>query len=96
MILINKTFNMESFMSPILDTLIMIFCMLVMMYMYAKYRIFPLILLTLLVSIIIGVASIQLNYNPFTPYFQVFFICFQLVFFIKTATQYIDHVKQKE
>ena len=88
-------FNLESFLTPILDVFILVVFMILMMYAFGKYRIFPLILLITLMSLVIGVISIELSYNPFTPYFQVFFICFQVVFFLKTAIEYMG-LKNKE
>jgi len=81
-------FNLESFLTPILDVFILIVLMILMMIMYARYRILPLILLITLISLIVGVISIQLQYNPFTPYFQAFFILFQTIFFLKSSTEY--------
>lgn len=89
-------FNLESFLTPILDVGILIAFMILMIYCYAKLRIFPLILLITLISLIIGVISIELSYNPFTPYFQVFFILFQIVFFLKTSMDYFQLKKRLE
>lgn len=66
-----------------------------MIFLYVKLQIFPLILLIELISLIIGVVSIQLQYNPFTPYFQLFFILFQTVFFLKTAINYFHEYKMQ-
>lgn len=88
MILSEVDFNFESFMTPILDTGVMLIFIVLMIYLYMKIRIFPLILITMLISLIVGVVSIELSYNPFTPWFQLFFICFQVVFFLKTAILY--------
>ena len=94
MILQQVDFNLESFLTPILDVGVLITFIILMMYVYAKFRIFPLILLIMLISLIIGVSSIQLAYNPFTPYFQVFFILFQTVFFLKTSIEYQKEYKR--
>lgn len=85
-----RDFNLESFITPIIDVGILLSLVLLMLVLYYKFRIFPIILLVALMSIIIGVSSISLQYNPFTPFFQIFFICFQVVFFLKTATEYHD------
>lgn len=88
-------FNLENFFTPILDVGILIIFMILMIFLYIKIRIFPLILLVLLISLVIGLVSIELQYNPFTPYFQVFFIAFQTIFFLKTSIDYFQLKKGK-
>jgi len=88
MILQDFNFNMESFLTPILDVGVLIVFIILMMILYAKLRILPIITLVMLISLIIGVVSIQLQYNPFTPWFQIFFILFQSVFFLRAAFEY--------
>ena len=65
----------------------------IMMYLYFRQRYFPLISIITLMSLIIGVVSIQLQYNTFTPWFQVFFIVFQTSFFLKTSIDYMEEKK---
>lgn len=89
-------FNMESFLTPILDVGIMVAFIILMIYLYGKYRIFPLILLITLMSLIIGVISIQLSYNPFTPFFQIFFICINIVFFLQTSMEYMKKKRAED
>lgn len=89
-------FNMESFLTPILDMGVLLVFIILMIFFYTKLRMFSIILLITLISLIIGVASIQLTYSPFTPYIQLFFICFQVVFFLKTAIQYTNEKKKEK
>ena len=89
-------FNMESFLTPLLDVGILLCFMILMVYLYSKFRIFPLVLLTALISLIIGVVSIDLQYNPFTPFFQVFFILFQTLFFVKTSIDLFQEVNKRK
>lgn len=65
---------------------ILIFLMLLMLFMYyAKgRRQFLPILVVYLFSIILGMGSISIQF-PITPYFQIFFMLFQSVYFILTT-----------
>lgn len=68
---------------PILSFFLMIFLMLIMLYLFLKYRIWYLILVIELFSLIIGINALGVEGIPFTPYFQILFLIFQtFIFFI--------------
>jgi len=73
----------------IISLSILIFLMSLMFFMYySKRRIeFVPILLIFLFSIILGIGSISIQL-PLTPYFQIFFILFQTIFFVLAALDY--------
>ena len=71
--------------TPVLTIFMLIILMVVMIYFYMKMRIFPVILIVYLFSIIIGINSMTTGDIPFTPYFQTFFLLLQSVFFLLTA-----------
>lgn len=66
---------------PVLDFFVMLFLVMLMIFCYMKLRVFYIILLIYLFSIIIGVMALSDPYVPFTPYFQVLFILFQTMIF---------------
>ena len=61
--------------------------MVFMVIMYMKVRIFLVILIIYLFSLIIGINSLSLEYIPFNPYFSIFFILFQSSFFISISLE---------
>ena len=67
---------------PFLSIFILIVLMVLMIGMYKYFRIWWIILVVFLFSLIIGGLSISVGDIPFSPYFQIFFIIFQSVFFI--------------
>ena len=67
---------------PFLSVFILIVLMVLMIGMYKYFRIWWIILVVFLFSLIIGGLSISVGDIPFSPYFQIFFIIFQSVFFI--------------
>ena len=58
-----------------------ILLMVLMIYCYVKIKRFLPILVVFLFSIIIGMLSFSGSYLPFTPWFQLFFMLFQTIFF---------------
>ena len=58
-----------------------ILLMVLMIYCYVKIKKFLPILVVFLFSIVIGMLSFSGSYLPFTPWFQLFFMLFQTIFF---------------
>ena len=71
--------------TPILTILILFVLMGLMIYFYRKLRVFPIILVVYLFSLVIGTMSIGEGIIPYTPYFQFFFLLIQTIFFMLTA-----------
>ena len=63
--------------------LIFLMCLMLIIYMKASVELYPIILVLLLGSFILGVASISIIPTmPFTPMFQVIFLLFQVIIFV--------------
>ena len=73
--------------APFLALFVLIIFITLMILAYYKFRIFLVILIIYLFSIVIGVMSIGINDIPFTPYLQIFFLVFQSIFFIITILE---------
>ena len=73
--------------TPVISLLILIILMIFMIIFFSKKPIFLIILTIYLFSLIIGVAALEIDNFPFTPYFQVFFILFQTVFLLITSIE---------
>jgi len=58
-----------------------IMLMVLMIYCYVKIDSFLPVLVVFLFSIVIGMISFSGSYLPFTPWFQLFFMLFQTIFF---------------
>ena len=67
--------------SPLISFLIFAFITGIAIYNYNKLKIFELGVLIMLISLIFVLISIQQNIMMFTPYFQIFFLFFQLIIF---------------
>ena len=63
----------------------MIILMSIMLIVYLKIENWLIILVIFLFSLIIGALSFSMGDIPFTPYFQMFFIIFQLIIFVITS-----------
>jgi len=70
--------------------LFLLILMVLMIYFYSrhKYQYFLPILVVFLFSLIIGFYSLASKGFPFTPYFQLFFMLIQTVFFILHALEF--------
>lgn len=68
--------------------------MLGMVYFYLRVRKFLVILTVFLFSIVFGISALFIASFPFTPYFQLFFIAFQSVMFLKTTQDYYNYTKR--
>lgn len=63
----------------VLVTFFIILVLIVLMtVLYAKLRVYPIIIVVFAFSLIIGVNSLSLSL-PLTPYFQVFFLTYQTI-----------------
>lgn len=72
---------------------IMFFLMVITLFLYLKTKEFLPILFVFLFSIIISIGSISIQL-PFTPYFQIFFMLFQTIFFMLAALNYYNNKKR--
>ena len=77
-----KSIDMVIMLEPFLSIMILIILMFVMIVVYMKMRVWVLICALFLVSIIMGIMSLNNENIPFNPYISLFFILFQLIFFI--------------
>lgn len=70
----------------------LVFLMVLMLFMYySKKRIeFIPILIIFLFSLIMGINSLSIDF-PLTPYFQLFFMLFQTIFFVLAALNYYNN-----
>jgi len=70
--------------TPVLGIIILIILMGLMIFFYSKHTYFYFlpILVVFLFSIVIGMSSISESNIPFTPWFQIFFLLIQTVFFM--------------
>lgn len=80
-------FNMNAIMTPVIGVVVLIFMMVLMVYFYNKHKVFLPIITIFLFSLIIGITSLSIENFPFTPYFQTFFIVFQMIFLLLTTIQ---------
>lgn len=88
------TLNFQSFLTPLISVFILIFLMMLMVYCYRNQRYFLVILTIWSFSLIFGMISIQNWSLPFTPYFQIFFMVIQSVYFLQTSLQFYGKIKQ--
>ena len=95
MILQNYTniVDMTSMITPFLSLFFILFLIGMMLLCYAKFRVFLLILVIYLFSLIIGVMFLEIENIPFTPYVQIFFILFQSCIFIVVSIELYENVK---
>ena len=73
--------------------LIMVLLMVLMVYFYTRhtYKYFLPILTVFLFSLVIGMLSISSLGIPYTPWFQLFFILLQSVFFIINSLEFFKN-----
>ena len=72
---------------PLMTFFGIIFLFALMLYCYMKVRIFLVILVIYLFSLIIGFSALNESIIPFTPYLQLFFLVFQTIIFIIVALE---------
>ncbi|QYW08121.1 hypothetical protein 15570_00024 [Lokiarchaeota virus WyrdV1] len=78
----------------IISLSILIFLMVLTLFMYYSRKPIEFVpmLIIFLFSIIIGIGSISIQL-PLTPYFQIFFMLFQTIFFVLVALDYYNNKK---
>jgi len=69
---------------------IMLVLIVLTLYSYLKIKSFLPITIVFLFSIVIGTSSLEGAFIPFTPWFQIFFVLFQTIFFALKALSYYD------
>jgi hypothetical protein len=74
--------NIFAPMSTIAIYIIFIALMIIVLH-FEKIRIFTIVLVIFLFSIVIGILSMSIQELPFNPYLPLFFILFQSILFIK-------------
>ena len=72
---------------PFIALFILLFLMILMIISYKYIRIWLVILILFLFSLIIGINSLSYEYIPFNPYTSILFILFQSVFFLKISLE---------
>lgn len=77
-----EVLDWNTVLQPFLGVFVLIILMIIMVILYKYIRIWLVILIVFLFSLIIGVNSLALEYIPFNPYLSIFFILFQSCFFI--------------
>lgn len=87
-------YNLFSFF-PIMSLFGIILLFVIMIYCYLKIRIFLVILVIYLFSLVIGVLSFNESIIPFTPYLQIFFLLFQTTIFFLVAKEVFVDGKEK-
>lgn len=76
------TFTFDLATEPVIATFILIFLVALMILIYAKFRVFILALIVEIFSLIIGLNALGINGIPISPYFQLFFVLIQTIFFV--------------
>ena len=72
---------------PLMTFFALMFLFGLMLYCYMKVRVFLVILVIYLFSLIIGFMALNESIIPFTPYLQIFFLIFQSIIFIIVALE---------
>lgn len=78
-------FNLEIMLGPLFMIITLLFLMLIMVSLYMKVRIFLVILVVFVFSLVMGNISLSNGDIPFSPYLQIFFMVFQTFIFILTS-----------
>jgi len=79
--------------SPFFVMFGLIFLMGLMIFLYLKMRVFPLMVIVYGFSLWMFSYSLNVDF-PLTPIFQIFFIVFQSVLFIITSIEVYNHSKR--
>lgn len=77
-----EVIDWNTILQPFLGVFILIILMIIMVILYKYVRIWLVILVLFLFSLIIGIDSISYEYIPFNPYTSILFILFQSIFFL--------------
>jgi hypothetical protein len=81
----NQVFNVETLLVPLITVIILFLLMAIMVVLYLKVRVFVIIAVVFLFSLVIGSMSMETSNLPFTPYIQLFFVVFQAIIFFLTT-----------
>lgn len=76
---------------PLMTFFSLLFLLVFMVYAFIKIRRFLVIVVIYLFSLIIGLYGFSESNIPFTPYFQIFFIIIQSVFFLTFTLELYYH-----
>ncbi|MBA7496344.1 hypothetical protein ES702_06944 [subsurface metagenome] len=79
---------------PILAIFTLVILMVLMIFFYNKKRLYPVILVIYLFSLVIGMAAMEVGYMPFSPYLQIFFLLIQTVIFVLTSVDLYTKTKK--
>lgn len=80
----------------IVSVLVLFLLMVVMIVVYSKLRVFLVILVIFLFSLVMGMNAIEDITIPFSPYLQMFFLLFQTIIFILTSLGAYKEFKNEE
>ena len=67
---------------PLMSFFAILFLFALMLFCYIKIRVFLVILVIYLFSLVIGITAFNESVIPFTPFLQIFFLVFQSIIFI--------------
>ena len=67
---------------PLMTFFAIIFLFCLMLFCYIKVRVFLVILVIYLFSLVIGITAMNESIIPFSPFLQIFFLVFQSIIFI--------------
>ena len=73
---------MNDILKPIIIIVIFLSLIITMIFVYRIIKIWIFVLFIFLISLILGISTLSLNYIPFNPYTSTFFILTQLLFLI--------------
>jgi len=77
-----NTLDINTIVQPFILIFILIILMIIMVILYTRMKIWLVIFIMFILSLIIGINLLHLNYIPFNPYLSIGFILFQFIFLI--------------
>ena len=72
----------NTILQPFIAIFILIILMVIMVSLYKKVKIWLVIFIMFILSLLIGIYSLSLDYIPFNPYLSIGFVLFQFIFLI--------------
>lgn len=85
--------DFSDMLTPFLALFFILFLIGIMTFCYLKMRVFLVILVIFLFSLIIGVMFMSYEFIPFTPYLQIFFIMYQSIILIVVSIELYENIK---
>jgi len=82
-----EVLDWNTILQPFIAIFILIILMIIMVILYKYVRIWLVVLVLFLFSLIIGIESISYEYIPFSPYISILFILFQSIFFLLVSLE---------